>query len=374
MPAAAMSALHWTIAGAPALAGCAQEWNALVAAARYPPLLRSEVLLAALDAFGDRSELLALGRSEGRLVFAGLLRRAGPGRWRVFQPSQLPLGACVLARGCEWQAVLASLTRALPGIALSVRVSQQDPRLAPRPADSPRLGTRDYLATGWIDVDRSFEEFWRARGKNLRQNLRKQQRRLEGQGAGVSFEFLQEEAGLLEALRDLAQLEGSGWKGAMGTALSLDNAQGRFYRQVLLAFARDRAAYACRLRLDGRPIAAYFAIRDADAAVVLKTSYDESLRGFSPAQLLHARAFERHFAERDASRIEFYGPLMEWHARWTDTSCMLYHVDYFRTPALRALREAASTLAGVARRAARLRLTARPPSQAAPARSPGTAA
>ena len=70
------------------------------------------------------------GRNDARLVFAGLVRRIGPGRWSVFQPAQLPLGACALAPGGKWEPTLASLGRALPGMVLSVRVTQQDPRLA----------------------------------------------------------------------------------------------------------------------------------------------------------------------------------------------------------------------------------------------------
>ena len=33
--------------------------------------------------------------------------------------------------------------------------------------------------------------------------------------------------------------------------------------------------------------------------------------------------------------------LIEWRTRWTGVSCMLYQVDYFRSPTVRALRRLA---------------------------------
>ena len=74
--------LNWTISGAETLAARAAEWNELIATARYPPFLRTQFLLPAL------------------------------------------------APGGKWEPTLASLGRALPGMVLSVRVTQQDPRLA----------------------------------------------------------------------------------------------------------------------------------------------------------------------------------------------------------------------------------------------------
>jgi hypothetical protein len=42
--------------------------------------------------------------------------------------------------------------------------------------------------------------------------------------------------------------------------------------------------------------------------------------------------------------VEFYGPLMEWHTRWTDRARDIYHVNFYRNAlagaAVRALRKA----------------------------------
>jgi hypothetical protein len=63
---------------------------------------------------------------------------------------------------------------------------------------------------------------------------------------------------------------------------------------------------------------------------LLKTTYDESIRGLSPSSLLRQEAYRHVFDERRVRRIEFYGRMMEWTRRWTDLKRTLYHVNSYR--------------------------------------------
>lgn len=265
----------------------------------------------------------------------------GRGQWSTYQPSQLPLGAWVMAPDCDWRVATRSLLKALPGFAVSLGMTQQDPRIAPRPSDEAEREVLDYVATGWIDVRGSFAEFWQARGKNLRQNLPKLRRRLEERGERIAFEFVEHPDAVEAALLDFAALESAGWKAEGGTAVSARNQQGLFYRKTLRDFAARGSGFAVRLTVGGRPIAVDFGVRDADTLVILKTTYDENFRAFSPAQLLHEQAFEYIFQRSLAKRIEFYGKLMEWHTRWTEQSRMLFHVNVFRSQLFRRARNVA---------------------------------
>jgi len=327
--------LAWELCGPDALCNRAAEWDSLVHRARYPAFMRAQFLHHAIGSFGCEGGRLALGWAGAQLLAGGLLVPAGRFQWSTFQPSQLPLGAFVMTPGLQWDVVLPSILEALPAWSTSLGITQQDPRLVDRPMSGRHIDTLDYVATGWIDVAGSFEEFWQARGKNLRQNLKKQRRRLEEQEGLLSFEFIEHPDAVEAALFDFARLESSGWKAAEGTAITVDNAQGSFYRSVLRDFANQGAGFALRLALNGRPIAIDFGVRDDESMVILKTTYDETLKNLSPAQLLHEQAFEYIFRHRLVSRIEFYGRLMEWHQRWSDRSRMLYHVNYDRSPLVR---------------------------------------
>jgi CelD/BcsL family acetyltransferase involved in cellulose biosynthesis len=231
--------------------------------------------------------------------------------------------------------------KVLPGFATSLGVTQQDPRLVPRPTDEADCEVLDYVATGWIDVRGTFEEFWQARGRNLRQNLRKTRRRLEEHGEIIAFEFLEQADAVDAALLEFAALESAGWKADGGTAISAENPQGLFYRETLHDYAARGSGFAIRLTMGGRPIAVDFGVRDAESLVILKTTYDEKLKAFSPAQLLHEQAFEHIFQRSLSKRIEFYGKLMEWHTRWTEQSRVLFHVNVYRSSLMRRARDSA---------------------------------
>jgi hypothetical protein len=331
--------ISWKVLAPEALANLLVDWDRFVADSGYPPFLQAEFLLCAVRDLGCERGRLVVGYWRGKLVAGGLLVPVGHGRWSTYQPSQLPLGAWVMCPESDWRDTCLSLLGALPGFAVSLAMTQQDPRLVTRPTADAGCEDLDYVATGWIDVVGSFDDYWRARGKNLRQNLPKLKRRLEERGARLSFEFLEQPAAIDSAFAEYAALESASWKAEGGTAISVDNAQGAFYREMLQDFARRDAAFAMRLMLDGRAIAVDFGLRDPDCMVILKTTYDQDYRAYSPAQLLHEQAFAYVFQRRLARRIEFYGKLMEWHTRWTDQSRTLFHVNYYRSPFLRAARD-----------------------------------
>jgi hypothetical protein len=331
--------LSWELLSPGALTRSSVEWNQLVAEAGYPPFLQAEFLMCAVRVLGCERGRLVIGRQHGRMMAGGLLVPVGRGRWCAYQPSQLPLGAWVMQPGSDWRNTCRSLLGALPGFAGSLAVTQQDPRLVSRPSSCSDCEDLDYVETGWIDVAGSFDDYWKGRGKNLRQNLPKLKRRLEERGARLSFEFLEQPAAVDAAFAEYAALESAGWKAEGGTAISADNVQGTFYREMLQDYARRGAAFAVRLMIDGHPIAVDFGLRDAECMVILKTTYDQGYRAYSPAQLLHEQAFTHVFQHRLARRIEFFGKLMEWHTRWTDQSRMLFHVNYYRSPWLRTARD-----------------------------------
>jgi hypothetical protein len=341
--------IDWQVVDADLLPSVAAEWDHLVAMAGYPPFLQTAFLRHLLDVFGSGDERLALGRRNGQLIAGTLLSRPAPGQWSTFQPSQLPLGPWIMAPGQDLQQLIGSLLAELPGVALSLGLTQLDPRFDPRPMTGGRFESIDYVPTGWVDIAGEFDDYWEARGKNLRQNLRKHRRKLEEQGAALRFDVLEAPEDVDRAFLAFAQLESIGWKAGEGTAISVDNRQGLFYRAMLAEFASQHRAIAFVLSLDDRPLAVDFGVRDAAALVVLKTTYDESFKAYSPAQLLHEKLFEWAFRNRAVQRVEFYGRMMEWHTRWTEQSRMLFHVSCFRWAFLRsgrlALRRARAQLA-----------------------------
>jgi CelD/BcsL family acetyltransferase involved in cellulose biosynthesis len=330
--------MKWTFFPIKQLAPLAPTWDALNGATGELPFLHSRFMLPLCEAFGDASLKIALCENAQGPVAMGVLARRGLASWESFQPSQSPLGAWVMRPDQDFETLLATLASRLPGAALAVGITQQDPSCIPRPRESSFLHTLDYIRTARVPVSGSFEQYWNLRGKNLRHNMKRQRAALAQEGVATRLEILTRPEEVGSAIEDYGRLESAGWKAAGGTAISPDNAQGSFYRSMLEAFCRAGKGRIYRYRFGDRVVAIDLCIEGGGALVILKTTYDESIKSISPAFLMRQESFGRMFGEGQIKRIEFYGRLMEWHTRWTDDVRTMYHATYYRWPFLPRLK------------------------------------
>lgn len=336
--------INWSLQGANRFADAASLWDGLNARCANLPFLDSGFIGPLLEVFGDGNELLAIGSEGGRPVAAAIVARAGLGRWALFQPSQMPLGPLLLIPQLAVDAVGAGLLKVLPGTSLALGLTQLDPVANTRPGTSEKFSTLDYIQTAWVDIAGEFDDYWMVRGKNLRQNMKKQRNKLAAEGVEVSLDVIRDAASVGEAIRQYGILETASWKSGEGTAVSLDNDQGRFYKGMLEHFCEAGSGVIYRYRFGEQVAAMDLCIESDETLVILKTAYDGSNKSLSPAFLMREAQFQRLFAEKKILRVEFFGKIMEWHTRWTDHSRTLYHANVFRyawLPKLLALRSRA---------------------------------
>ncbi|MGH8593597.1 MAG: GNAT family N-acetyltransferase [Gammaproteobacteria bacterium] len=339
--------MKWTISPIAHFDRLVPKWDALNDAAGGLPFLHTRFVSSLCREFGDDNLRLALCEGAQGPLAIGILARTGFGQWATFQPSQSPLGAWVMRPSEDWDRVLAGLARALPGLTLAIGVTQQDPDRVPRPADTPCLYTLDYIQTARVPITGTFEDYWSARGKNLRHNMKRQRAKLAQDGISTRLEILTRADEVGPALEEYGRLESAGWKAGYGTAVHPDNAQGRFYRAMMEAYCGAGAGRIYRYRFGDRVVAIDLCIVGGGALVILKTTYDESIKTISPAFLMREEAFRRLFAERAVRRIEFFGKLMEWHTRWTDDVRTLYHVNFYRSRLMPGLKSIAAQFGGL---------------------------
>ncbi len=333
--------MKWTFFPVAQFGQLGPTWNALNDGAGSLPFLHSRFIAPLCDAFGDRNLKLALCESAQRLLAMGIVTRKGLAQWQTFQPSQLPLGAWVMRPDQDFEPLLSELVKSLPGVVLAVGITQQDPDCAQRPTESASLHTLDYIRTARVPVTGTFDEYWDLRGKNLRHNMKRQRAKLVQDGVATRLEILTRAEEVGPAMEDYGRLESVGWKAASGTAISPDNAQGRFYRSMLEAFCRAGKGRIYRYRFGERVVAVDLCIEGGGALVILKTTYDESIKSISPAFLMRQEAFRKLFDEGQIKWIEFYGRVMEWHTKWSNDVRTMYHVNYYRWPFLPRIRRMA---------------------------------
>lgn len=322
--------MTWTLLPIAQFAAHSSQWDALVQSRAGIPFLESAFLQPLVDTFGKGDELFCLRHSEGRLCAAAIVQSGRAGMWQTFQPSQLPLGAWIAADSAELASHCRDLLRQLPGLTLGIGVTQVDTLFYVRPDEGPTVRTQDYINTAWVDVAGDFDTYWEARGKNLKQNTRKQRNKLKAEGTETRIECITAAEDVSNAIADYGILESAGWKTADGTAIHPDNAQGRFYQTMLQNFCRLGRGRIYRYWFGDKVVAMDLCIHDDDAIVILKTTYDETYKAVSPSTLMRQDEFEQIFVEHKFKRIEFYGKVMEWHTRWTENARTLYHVNVYR--------------------------------------------
>ena len=322
--------LTWELHPARDFARWSQAWDELNRSGCGSALLESRFVTLLLRYFGNENIRLAIGRRARVIVAMTLIEPDGRTTWSTFQPAQAPLGLWLAGPDINLDDAVRSLMGTLPWTALLFGICQQDPDIQALPAQTAHLRTLDYIRTARIPAADSFNDYWAARGKNLRHNLKRQRNRLEREGIRLRLDVARKPDEMADLVADYGRLESAGWKNTSGTAISVKNAQGAFYRELLEVFAETGDTFGYRYFYDDRVVACDLCIVGNGVINWLKTTYDETEITSSPAALLRQASFEQVFADSRIRVIEFYGPVMDWHTKWADDIRTMYHVNVYR--------------------------------------------
>jgi hypothetical protein len=280
--------------------------------------------------FASANTLIA-ALTDGQNSGIALVEPVRQGLWQTFQPSQAPLGLILLSPNLNKAGQIHWLIRKLPGYAMGLAILQQDPDLSvfhgSMDGEFERL---DYITTSRLTVTGTFEEYWKTRSHNLVHNLSRQRRRFTEQK--VLFELLVERnpACVAKEIGEYGRLEGSSWKAKNGTAITPDNQQGIFYREMLEHFCGRGEGAIYRLNMNGACIASALCLERNDTLIILKITYDESLPKCSPGLLLHEDMLKILFTEKRVNIVEYYGRYTDWHRKWTNETRTMYHLNAYR--------------------------------------------
>lgn len=153
-------------------------------------------------------------------------------------------------------------------------------------------------------------------------------------------------------MRQFGLMESRGWKAKVGTAVHPDNPQGRYYREVFDAFAREGRAIAYELCAGDAVIARQLALASGPIVVTLKTTYDESFRRVAPGRLLDYEMLRFEFERKRFEAVELCTRADDMQLRWATSPRPMFHLSIYRSSLARRsvhwLREAAKPFRGPA--------------------------
>lgn len=314
------------------------------------PLLHPNFVLPLVKHFGEGNITLAIQYTGDSPTAAVLLRPTGVGRWETFLPAQAAFGSIMVGPPQEPKAIaesLHSLLKSLKPRAWRLDLLKQDPDLLPIAdlAQLPNFSMREYGLTTSVNTTGEFDDFWAARQKRLRKTIGGILRRLEKSGQQVELRRISEPADMAAAVRAHGDLEIAGWKGRSGTAIGIDNLQGRFYLDLLGRFSEERSAAVFQLLIDGKVAASLINVLRNGMLVVLKTAYDEELKRVSPGRVLDYLMLKAVFLDPSITVVENYTNAAVTDRYWVTDSRPMSHMSCFSMPAAKKVNDIASWVA-----------------------------
>ena len=280
-----------------------------------------------VDHFATERDVLAVHRKEDDVDSMLLLTRQR-GIWRTFLPSQTQIPPVLLSDDLA----VDTLLRTLPPTAFAIDLLCQDPEYSVADALHTRRSHQaaPHATTLNIAVSGTFEEYWEARSRGLRQQVRRAQRKAEGDGLVPRLEILSDAQAIENGLDRYGVMESSGWKAREGTAVHPGNVQGRFYKDMLMRFAAHGRAMIFELHLGDRLAASQLTLGNDYMLITLKTTHDESLKAYSPGTLLDYFMLEHEFARRRYQVVEYYTNASVELLRWGTAQRVISHHRLYR--------------------------------------------
>lgn len=118
----------------------------------------------------------------------------------------------------------------------------------------------------------------------FRRQLAKSERRLKN----LAHVTLRPQDDIGRWIDDFLRIEASGWKGRNGSAMASNDANRRYFREIVTAAFRRGRLLGCGLDVGGQAIARRLSFTAGDAAYAFKTTYDERFAECSPGAMLEA--------------------------------------------------------------------------------------
>jgi len=306
----------WTLHNLDEFNTLAAHWDTINKSSINQAILDSQFIQSCLTHFSQGNEIIAFCHDQQGPLAIGVFQKIGFGRYQTFQPSQAPLGLWVVRDNkfsCE---LLNGLKKILPGPVFLIDFLQQDTTRI-NVNNLTNIHKSAYISTGKLDIPADYQEFFNQLGKNMRQNHNKIINRCAKSNTDLSIKLINQPHEMQDVINHFARFESSGWKGEQGTAVGLNNSQGKFYCELLSNYAQQGLAEAWYYLVDQEVVAADLCIKSDNTLIILKTAYNEQFKKLSPALQLKFEIFKHHSQQQtQITTVEFFGKAMEWHKRF----------------------------------------------------------
>ncbi|OGU33904.1 MAG: hypothetical protein A2068_02780 [Ignavibacteria bacterium GWB2_35_6b] len=169
----------------------------------------------------------------------------------------------------------------------------------------------------YLPVTGTWENFQKNISSSRRSSLRRLLR-IAGSMGKPSVEIICPPIASVENyLNEILEIEASGWKKRMGTAMTVNKNLGEFFKGYSKEAADLKMLRLCFFRIDGVAIAAQIGIEYSNRFWLLKIGYNEKWARCSPGIILMNEVINYAFSKK-LDAVEFLGSNEQWLHIWTN--------------------------------------------------------
>jgi hypothetical protein len=324
--------MGWTLIPAAQYASFVSDWKAVCERNGINhPLLSPKYIQCLLNHHSDHTTYVAVYKPGDVVEAMVLLSKVSPMVLFSFNPPQsvmLPfVGSADQVRISQLKGVLREAGMGC----IQLSLLKVDPLYQTIDTDISDVEKQVYVRTITVTNENGFEQYWSQRKKKLRDNIKRYIKRVNNEGIDIRLEVFKRPEDIEQGVRDYGDIESRGWKGKQGSAVEVNNAQGRFYIELLQAFALSGDALIFKLYFGDQLVSCRFGIKQGNTVVFLKTTYDEAFSRNAPGRIQLFYSLQHIFDNEDAKTIEFYTDANSDQLQWASEDREIYHLGVYRS-------------------------------------------
>ncbi len=159
----------------------------------------------------------------------------------------------------------------------------------------------------YVDCSRPWDDYWQSLGRSSRATWGRRERRLV-RDRDARLQVYSEWAAVAPLWERLLEIEASGWKGEMGTAIAQSPVTRQFYTRLAQALADAGRLRLFTLEIPAQGIIAFELTEFSDGVLYqLKVGYDQAWHKHSPGQALRVQLLRWAFAQPDVRAFDMLG-------------------------------------------------------------------
>jgi len=157
-----------------------------------------------------------------------------------------------------------------------------------------RVGEKPSLRTPVVEIDRSWDDFYRSRPRSLKKSLNNKLNRLKRAGEfSIGCETITRADQPI--LADLVDVSAKSWKSEVKNDLRTNTRSRQFLMDLVEAFGESGALNAWVATFDGKPVAFELHLVHDQIVYPIRADYDQAYRALSPGSVLEYTALRSLF-------------------------------------------------------------------------------